>query len=187
MFYPRLGISNKILISIIAIQAVLLAGCASPGPTITTNKAPGVKIKNFETWNFIQPLGTDRRGARTPLSSKLMNSVMREMENRGLRRSKDSPDLLIDFFVTTEERMDVRQTPTTHTVHRSHWHGGFSTWPTYQTTVRQYTQGTLLIDFIDPASNALVAEGAAQDRIRSTEITQPQIDDIVGSIMKSIW
>ncbi len=172
---------------IAAALAVFLAGCASSGPAVSTNKAPGVKIKDFKTWNFIQPLGTDRDGLRTPMSSMLMNSTMREMEERGLRRSKDSPDLLVDFFVTTEQVMDVRQTPTAHTVHRSHWNRGFSTWPTYQTTVRQYTEGTLLVDLIDPASNALVAEGAAQDRIGNSEMTQPQIDKIVGSIMKGIW
>ena len=118
------------------------------------------------------------------MSTWLINSVSQELNSRGLRQS-DSPDLLVDFFVTTEERMDVRTTPTSmHSVHRSHWHRGCcSTWPTYQTTVRQYTQGTLLIDLIDPAANALVAEGAAQSRLRGGEVTRQKIDDIVSQIM----
>ena len=45
------------------------------------------------------------------------------------------------------------------------------------------TQGTLLIDLIDPAANALIAEGAAQSRLRSSEITRQQSDDVVGQIM----
>jgi PBP1b-binding outer membrane lipoprotein LpoB len=167
--------------------ALVLAGCAASGPAISSNTAPGVKFKNFETYNFIQPLGTDRRDARTPMSSMLMNSMMREMSERGLRRSDESPDLLIDFIVTTEERLDVRQTPTTNTMHRSHWNRSFSTWPTYSTTVRQYTQGTLIVDLIDTANNMVVAEAAAEGRIRSNEFTQTQSDQIISSIIKDIW
>ena len=167
--------------------ALFLAGCAASGPTIVSNTAPGADFKSFATYNFIQPLGTDRNGARTPMSSKLMNSMMREMADRGIRRSDDSPDLLVDFVIATEERLNVRQTPTTNTIHRSHWNRSFSTWPAYQTTVTQYTQGSLLIDLIDTVNNALLAEGAAEGRIRSNEITQPQIDELVHSIMKDIW
>ena len=172
---------------------LVLAGCAASGPTIMVNTVPGADLSGFETFNFLQPLGTDRdNGARTPMSSMLMAAMTRELTNRGMTQS-DSPDLLVDFFVTTEDRMDVRTTRTssmhsTHSVHRSHWgRSSFSTWPTYQTTVRQYTQGTLLVDLIDPAANALVAEGAAQNRIRSNEITRQQADDIVGQVMVEIW
>ncbi len=173
------------LLFIASTLALLLAGCASSGPTITVNSAPGTDLSNFQTFNFMQPLGTDRdNGARTPMSTMLMNSVSREMASRGLKQS-DSPDILVDFFVTTEDRMDVRTTGSSmHSVHRSHWSRGCCrTWPTYQTTVRQYTQGTLLIDLINPAANALIAEGAAQSRLRSSEITQQQSDDVVGQIM----
>ena len=166
---------------------LVLAACGTPGPTVVSNTQPGIKMKNFETWDFIQPLGTDRRGARTPLSSKLMNAMMVEMQDRGLRRSNDEPDLLVDFIVTTEERLDVRQTPNMNTMQRSHWNRGFSTWPSYQTTVRQYTQGTLLIDLIDVNNNALVAEGAAEGRVRSEEITQNQVTELVTAIMKDLW
>jgi len=50
--------------------ALMLAGCASSGPTITINSAPGTDLSNFQTFNFMQPLGTDRdNGARTPMST----------------------------------------------------------------------------------------------------------------------
>ena len=164
--------------------ALMLAGCASTGPNVVVSSAPGADLSSIKTYNFIRPLGTDREnGARTPVSTKLMNSVSREMADRGLTQS-DSPDLLVDFFITTEERMDVRTSPTMNSMHRSHWSRGCcTTWPTYQTTVRQYTQGTLLIDLINPSVNALVAEGAAQSRLRSDSLTQQQIDDVVGQVM----
>lgn len=175
-------------LSLILASAALLSACAASGPAITVNTAPGADLGKFETWNFVQPLGTDRaNGTRTMMSTMLMSSVSSEMSARGMTQS-ESPDLLVDFFLTTEERMDVRQTPTSsvHSVHRSHWNRGWNTWPTYQTTVRQYTQGTLLIDLIDPAANALVAEGAASDRLRNNEITQEVADEVVARILAEV-
>jgi hypothetical protein len=161
----------------------LLAGCATSGPAITVNASPEVDLTSYQTWNFLQPLGTDRSaGFRSPLSSMLMSAMENQMAARGLRQS-DTPDLLVDFFITTQERVDVRTRPT-NSVRRSHWNQGwYNTWPNYETTVRQFTEGTLLIDLIDPNRQALVAEGWAQSRIRSTEFTQQQADEVVGLIM----
>lgn len=186
---------------LLAILTLLLAACAS-SPTIMTNVSPDADFRNFKTYGFMRPLGTDRSsGMQTPLSSRLMSSMSREMEARGLTRS-DSPDLLIDFAVFSEDRIDVRQTPASRTtsvhrsssihrsstVHRTHWHHGWTVWPTYETTVRQYTQGSLLIDLMDPATSVLIAEGGAQSRITSrSEFTQQDVDDVVRRIMAGIW
>jgi hypothetical protein len=164
---------------------LLLSACAS-GPNVVSNVRPGIDFRTFQTFNFIEPLGTDRaNGARTPMSSMLMNSMTREMEARGLRLS-DDPDLLIDFNVWTEERVDIRSTPA-HTVHRSHWHRGINTWPTYSTTVRQYTEGALAIDLIDPRSNMLVSELVATQRLRENTFSQQQSDEVVALLLSRVW
>ena len=91
---------KKILL--FAFLTCFLAACAS-GPTIVSNVSPGTDFRNFQTYDFMSPLGTDRSGGvQTPLSSRLMSSMSREMEARGLTRS-DSPDLLIDFVVFSED------------------------------------------------------------------------------------
>jgi hypothetical protein len=168
-----------------AILISLLAACAS-GPSIVSNTSPGTDFRNFKTFNFFPQLGTDRdNGARTPISSNLMAAMEREMEARGLTQS-DSPDLLIDFNVWAENRVDIRSTPS-HTVHRSHWNRGFSTWPSYNTRVRQYTEGSLLIDLIDPRNATLVAETAASQRINDTSFDQAQADKLVAQLMSEIW
>jgi hypothetical protein len=167
------------------ITLLLLVACAS-GPTIVSNTSPDTDFEAFETYNFMTPLGTDRSsGVSTPMSSMLMASMDREMAARGLTRAK-SPDLLIDFNIFVEDRLDVRQTPT-HSVHMNHWNRRYSTWPTYQTTVRQYTEGTLLIDLIDPKANRLIAEGSAQRRVSDNEFSQRQSDEVVGLVLNSVW
>lgn len=167
------------------LPVLLLSACAS-GPNVVSNVRPDIDFRAFQTFNFFQPLGTDRaNGARTPMSMMLMASMTREMEARGLTLS-DDPDLLIDFNVWTEERVDIRSTPS-HTVHRSHWHRGFNTWPTYSTRVRQYTEGALAIDLIDPRSNALVSELLATRRLRENSFSQQQSDEVVALLLSRVW
>ena len=161
-----------------------LAGCATPGPTIMTNANPGTDFASLRTYNFMQPLSTDRAGgAQTPLSAMLISAMSREMANRGFQQS-DTPDLLINFFVSTEERMQVRTTPTSTSFH-GYRRGRYSAWPSYRTTVRHYTRGTLAIDIVDTANNFLAWEGVAQNRMGSdlNAVTQEQTDDVVGQIM----
>lgn len=175
----------KKLMLFAVVVSMLLSACAS-GPTIVANTGPEADFRALKTYNFMQPLGTDRsNGVRTPFSSRLMASMDREMAARGLTKS-DNPDILIDFGIFAEDRVDIRQTPTS-TVHRSHWHRGWSTWPTYQTTVRQYTEGSLLIDIISPSRGMLIAEGTATQRISDDTLSQERSDELVGQIMASVW
>jgi hypothetical protein len=173
---------NKILR--LGLLALFLAGCAASGPRVTSNTNPATDFASFSTYNFMQPLGTDRDGGiQTPLSAMLMGALSRELESRGFKRS-DNPDLLVNTFVVTEERMDVRQVPTASSF-RSYRGSRYSSWGNQTTQVRQYTRGTLAIDLIDANQRMLAWEGVAQQRLgrNATQITQEQVDTAVGAVL----
>jgi len=162
---------------------LLLAACVS-GPTITTRSSPDADFSSFGTYDFMQPLSTDGpSGVRTPLSTMLIDSMSREMASRGFTQS-DTPDLLVNFFVNTERRLDVQEVPTSLTFH-AYRHGRYSAWDTYRTTVREYTLGTLNIDLVDATNSVLAWEGVAQGRLREdvSEIAQEQVDRVVSQVM----
>ncbi len=162
----------------------LLTACAASGPRVNTNVDPSADFSSIKTFGFMQPLGTDRpNGVRTLLSKMMASSIIRELENRGMQQSK-TPDVLINVFINTEQRMDVRQTPTAGSFH-GHRRNRYSTWGSYRTTVRQYTQGTLSIDVVDPNRNMLIWEGVAQGRLRrsDSEVDQARVDEVVGHIL----
>ncbi len=169
---------------IMAAPLFLLAACASSGPRITTNSSPDADFSGFRTYDFMQPLSTDRpNGVRTPLSTMLIQSMTREMKSKGFEQS-DTPDLLVNFLAILEERINVRSVPATSSP-RGIRRGRYSTWGGYRTTVREYTRGTLGIDVVDATNNVLIWEGAAQSRSRRNvrEVTQEQIDEIVRQLM----
>jgi hypothetical protein len=165
-------------------------GCASSGPNITTHSAPGTDFARFRTFDFMQPLGTDRdNGVRTPLSALLIDSMTRQLTSRGLSQS-DAPDLLVNFFAMTQDRVSVRTVPTAGVgiSHHPSRRSRYSTWGGYRTTVREYTRGTLSIDLVDAGENMLVWEGVAQDRLRDDprEITQAQIDGLIEQLLAEL-
>ena len=179
---------KNILLSLFG--ALLLAGCASSGPTVSAISNPNLDLSSFETFNYLPRLGTDRaNGARTQLSSRLIEAMNHEMAVRGLRLS-DRPDLMIDFNFVSREGIQVRQSPSMsmHSVQRSHWGSSTSVWAGYQTTVRQYTEGTFLVDIIDVENAALIAEGAARKRMNQEigDLDQAAINNLV-SIKARTW
>ena len=164
---------------------LLLASCAS-GPRITTLTNPATDFSRMSTYNFMQPLGTDRdSGVQTPLSTVLTQAMSREMSKRGFRRS-DNPDLLVNFFVNTEQRLQVRQVPTAGSFH-GYRRNRYRTWGGYRTRteVREYTQGTLAIDLVDARQNMLAWEGIAQQRLgrNAAGLSQEQADEVISQLM----
>ena len=161
----------------------LLVACASTGPNVTGKADPKTDFDAIQTFGFFTPLATDRPGGiRTPLSNMLASAVIQQMEARGIRQSSN-PDVLVNVFVNTEQRMDVRQVPTASSFH-GYRRGRYRAWGGYETWVREYTQGTLAIDLIDPSRKMLVWEGIARGRLTSTEISQERADKVVAAVFK---
>lgn len=175
---------SRVLASILVL---LLVGCATTGNRVVSNADPDTDFGQIRTFGFFQPLGTDRPGGiRTPLSNQIGSAVIRELESQGWQQS-DNPDVLINFFVNLQERMEVRQTPTSSSFH-SYRRGLYRPWAGYQTRVRHFTQGTLSIDIIDPSRNLLVWDGAMEARLGSgrIEITQEQVNAAVAAIFAEL-
>ena len=180
-------IYQKRLLACALLGLLVLAGCAS-GPTIRSNVDPGVDFSRFRTFGFFEPLATDREGYQSLVSQQLVSSAERELVARGLTRSDTNPDLLINFSANLDQRLRIRQTPPTSAggMHR-HRRGFYNTWPGYQRTeIREYTQGTLGIDVVDPARRQLIWEGFAIGRVTqsTTDNLGPVLNDAVVDILR---
>ncbi len=178
-------IPQILLLACSLLGLLLVTGCAS-GPTIRSNVDPGVDFSRFRTFGFFEPLATDREGYQSLISQQLVSSAERELVARGLVRTDTNPDLLINFSANLDQRLRVRQSPATSTggMHR-HRRGFYNTWPGYQRTeIREYTQGTLGIDVVDPARRQLIWEGFAIGQVTqsTTDNLGPVLDSAVAEI-----
>jgi hypothetical protein len=159
----------------------LLAACSS-GAKIVANSDPMADFGAFKTYDFYPQLSTDRGGPRTILSTHLLSATTKELEARGFRRSGNNPDLLIDFMASTQEKIQVRNQPTTGvSMHRGRggagtWSGASMTMSTQQVT--QTTEGTVAVDMVDRKKNQLVWEAAAVGRVTDKTMNN------LGSVIK---
>ena len=148
------------------LAAMFLAGCAS-GPSIYVNADPAANFSGYRTYNFMNPLGTDRPGYSSVLSEYLRTAASRELEARGYRKG-DNPDLLVNFNVQTKEKVQTTSVPSgpAYGGYYGYRSGYYGTWGGYETQVTQYTEGTLTVDVVDAARKQLAWDGTAVGRVR---------------------
>lgn len=166
---------------LIAVTFVLNA-CSS-GPTIISNNDPNFDFAGLQTYDYMQPLSTDRGNVTTLISTHMMAATDNELTKRGLRRQQQNPDVLINFMLETTEQIRTRNSSASVGMHRGGrygmWGGTVST-----PTIEQTTQGQLSIDMVDPGRNQLVWEGSASTRLTDNirENQQEAIDSFVAAI-----
>lgn len=160
---------NRLLKSLLLLVAAmtLLAGCAT-GPRIVTDADAGADFSRYRTWGWYQPLAMEQSGYSTPLTSRIKDSIQREMQARGYVYTTSTPDLLINFQGVLQEKTAVSSMPRSdiqyYYSYRHRAYVGFPVWYD-ETRVSTYREGTLSVDVVDARRNHLVWTGDAIGRV----------------------
>jgi hypothetical protein len=167
-----------IRISLIALACLALAACATQ-PQVRVYSDDAFELAGYQRYAYVDNLGTDRAEYTTLLTRYLTESVDRELGARGYARVEDAAeaDFLVNFYVSTRERTDVRDRPAVSIdAYYGYRRGGYGVWTGYPVArdVRSYTEGTLHVDLVDRASNQLVWEGVAVGRVTRAAMDDPQ-------------
>jgi hypothetical protein len=130
-----------------AALVVLVAGC---GPTIRSSVAGNANLSQYRTFAFRTP--TYRQGRPETLAEQTIESTLRQdLASKGFAETTANPDFLVSFHVKTQQRLS------TTSVGYGFWgYGG-------PATVTEYTQGTLIVDFIDARTMQVFWRGTATD------------------------
>jgi hypothetical protein len=128
---------------------------------------------------------SDPRVDNSLLDERIRAALDTELSAKGFQKlSGGSPDFLVSFHVGVQSKLDVT------TLNRSYpYYGGYyGAWGGYQETmVREYEQGTLMIDVIDPATGNLIWRGSAQSEVRdlkTPEARTKRINVVVERVLK---
>ncbi|WP_339617513.1 DUF4136 domain-containing protein [uncultured Gilvimarinus sp.] len=179
------------LAATLIVGTALLAGCASSGPTIQSDYDRDADFTAYQTFAFVDPLGTDKSGYSTLVTSHFKSAAREEMEQLGYTYSEQSPDLLVNFFSNTENRTDIRSTPsmTASYGYYGYRSGLYMGLPLYgsETETRHYKVGTLNIDVVDANKEQLVWEGIAEGKLSKDAMANPRdaIRTAVNQIFKT--
>jgi hypothetical protein len=186
--------NNRILYSgirnlVMALLGALILSACAPSPKIFINQDPNADFAKYKTYNFMDRLGTDdKEGYHSILSQYLMNSTANELEARGYVKA-DNPDLAVDFDLYTQEKISSTSSPSMSGGYRGGAYGGrgYGAYGGYDTTVTQYTEGTLNILLIDATTGnkQLVWEAAAQGRI--TDSLRENLESRITAGVKDLF
>ena len=170
---------------LVAIAVLLVLQACASTPNATANYDHSADFSAYKTFGFFEKLGTDAAGYQSLVTQTLKSSARREMESRGYVYSETSPDLLINFNARLADKTDIDQVPIAAPMYMGYRRGLYGGWTGYQTTVDQYTEGTLNIDIVDAKKSQLVWEGTAVGRV--TRKTQENREAAIAAAVAEIF
>jgi len=172
--------------TLLAALAAVLCSCAA-SHKVYSSADPTADFARYTTYNFVSPLAVEAPGEPTPLLVQYLKAATSaEMEARGYRLDATTPDLLVNLEVHTEQRTEVRSTPSSG-MYFGYRGEGYGVWGGYQEpVVVSYTQGTLNVDLIDARRNQLAWEGVLEGRLRekAREHLEKAVDDAVADVFE---
>jgi Domain of unknown function (DUF4136) len=174
----------------LVLGAAVLSGCATtntPTSRIDYDKAADFSV--YRTFGFPKETGTDRGGYSTLVTSYFKSAMSTAMEARGYKFTEEHPDLLVNFYMNTRERTEVRADLDSRFGYGYYGYrrGLYDPWPMYDDdrTVT-YKIGTINVDIVDAEKKQLVWEGVSEGRVSEEAAANPKvtINAVVTELMR---
>lgn len=179
MAMRRSATSKRVLGAALCMLA--LAACAS-GPQYLVNVDGAANFSSYRTFGFFDEREPRKSAYQSVAHRHLKSAIVREMLARGYRRS-EQPELLVNIHLQRREDAQDRPRASDYYSYRS----GHYAWRAGVPAVSgDYTDGTLNIEVIDPASRELLWEGIAVGGIsqRMYENLEATIDTVTAKLFE---
>ena len=172
----------------VALIVALIAGCATTSPPNTrVDYDKKADFSVYRTFGFPKETGTDRGGYATLVTSYFKSSVTTAMEARGYKYTEENPDLLVNFFMNTRERTELRPNPGFGHGYYGYRDGLYRGWPMYeQDRTVNYQVGTINVDIVDAEKKQLIWEGVSEGRVTEEALANPKVtvNAVVTELMR---
>jgi hypothetical protein len=163
--------------------AVAAAALACAHANVSTEFDPKADYARYRTWAWIpQAPGEEEAPAvRDPaVAAFIRSAVERELPARGLAPANGAaPDLLVAFHGVARDRVEVASYGYVVPAGPYGMYGA----PMYATDVRQYREGTLVLDLVDARKKQLVWRGVATDTVTSPSQVKHVVDGAVRDLL----
>lgn len=159
---------------------LMLAAVAAYGMSVKTDYDRNYDFGRLKTFAFKE----QSKAASDPLVAERIKEALRaQLEARGFRYQPDGqPDFLIAYYARAKEKVEVEEfgygLP-----HRWRWGWGPRIW------THDYVEGSMIVDFVDPATSQLIWRGVATDTLhtgpkKSEEQINKGADELVKHFLK---
>lgn len=161
--------------------AAILSACSTV--SVTTDYDHATVFTNYKSYDLAT---APDQLPLSPTSEAALDDTLRgAMAQRGIREVASGADLNVVSHAFTKDKINVYPA--------AGWgygvpyrYGRYGMWmgaPVGYTDVTQYTQGTLILDFVDAKTKKLVFRGVATDTVGTPEQNAENIQEAVRKIM----
>lgn len=173
--------------------AVLLALCGACSTlSVSTDFNPAYDFTSLKRYAWLesgeQP-GTDARINNDLVVDRVRAAVERDLAAKGYVKSDaGSADFMVSWFGAINKKLQVDSIDHFYSPYGygalardPYWGGGMRT-----TTAREYEEGTLIVDILDPKQHKLIWRGTGSDRLKNNkdpEAVTKRINDAITAIM----
>ncbi|WP_257279910.1 MULTISPECIES: DUF4136 domain-containing protein [unclassified Endozoicomonas] len=160
---------HKLKRLLVVIAAVAVAGCSNQRLDWDYNNTPAATrlMKDWKTYAWLNKAGENNEVEGYHIDGltdmRIRAAINRDLQARGYREvSKDGyPDFLVNYLTTTRTRRELNQMTTSMGYGPGFRGMGFTT----ETRVRDYQEGSLIIDFVNPENHQLQWRGRSTSRV----------------------
>ncbi len=162
--------------------SVTLSGCS--GVEVRTQYDPTAEYPRYRSYAWLATApGVEQAAAvRDPaVRALVIGAVDRELARKGLARTTPDagPDFLVSVVGLSRDRVEVRE----YGYAPSYLVG--PGWAAPVAEVARYTEGTLLLDFVDAGTRRLFWRGTAAGALDATTDLQRTVDDAVRRMLEA--
>ncbi|QIZ77161.1 DUF4136 domain-containing protein [Ferrimonas lipolytica] len=149
--------------------AFALGGCANISTETDYNTE--VDFNGYQSWAWVTPTATASSAAYQQnglQDQRIRAAVANQLGQQGLQQVElEQADLLVNYLTSVEKKVDIDTFYSDFGYH-PYYYGNrrFHSSYTTETRVREYKEGTLVVDLIDAKSRQLIWRGSGTDTIK---------------------
>jgi hypothetical protein len=149
------GIKTPVFLAL----AILLSACSGT-PKVSTDYNPEYDFGNINSYYLVDHNVASGAADTSLVDQRVSRAIASEMSKRGIKPADEQQaGIIVNFYIVTRDKTRVTSYNTAYG-YRGYGYGIAS--PYYggnQVDVHQYTEGTLLLDLVDPKSKKTVWRG----------------------------
>ncbi|MEM7018849.1 MAG: DUF4136 domain-containing protein [Pseudomonadota bacterium] len=165
--------------TILALALLLLGGC-STAPNVVTDFDREADFGRYQTFGFVEKSGeTVEEQIVTLTEKRIRNEISQILQQRGYQASAN-PDMLVNFRITTRTKQYASPA-------YAGYYSRFRFYPYHygSIAVREYKEGTIVIDLVDAAQKQLIWQGAVSGKVtRDAAQAEANTREAVRTIMQ---
>jgi hypothetical protein len=149
------------------------AGCSTL--SVHTAHSPDADFSRYRTFAWMPNNGSSGLQPGGLAEQRIQANVANSLAQKGIQPATTTPpDFYVAYHAATKEKMTA-----------TNW--GYDPigvgWGSPDVTVTTYTQGTLVIDFIDASTHKVFWSGRATDVVNETGSNAEKVDKAIGKMM----